>query len=119
MRQMSLCLAAALAASALLGCSRNTGRPETATRSEPPASRQSPNAASTGHDHVAESAVDRIGISEAKTLLDRGDAVFLDVRQGEAYRVGHIQGAIPMPEAEIASRVRTLPKSKKIITYCS
>ena len=104
-----------LAASLVTGCSKNTSGPV----SQAPASRQASNAATTGHDHAAESAVDRVGVTAAQALADRGEAVFLDVRQSEAYRGGHIKGAVPMPEAEIASRITTLPKNKKIIVYCS
>lgn len=108
-------LTALLGAGLLTGCSKNTSGPVSQT----PASRQPSNAASDGHDHAAETAVERVGIPEALSMVERGEAILLDVRQSEAYRGGHIKGAIPMPEAEIASRVTTLPKNKKIITYCS
>ena len=108
-------LAVLLAAGLVSGCSKNTSKPD----SQASASRQSSNAATTGHDHAAESAVDRVGVTEAQALVERGEAVFLDVRQSEAYSGGHIKGAVPMPEAEITSQITTLPKNKKIITYCS
>lgn len=104
-----------LAVGLVTGCSKNTSGPV----SQAPASKQSSNAASDGHDHVGSNRSRRVGIPEAESMVERGEAILLDVRQSEAYRSGHIQGAIPMPEAEIASRVTTLPKNKKVITYCS
>jgi len=126
MKRLRLSLVAGLAGGVLLGCvaqQKNTGSttasPETTpTRSQAQASPQSSNATG-GHDHAAETAVARMGITEAQAVANRGEAVFLDVRQPEAYRSGHIEGAIPMPETEIVSRAGTLPKDKKIITYCS
>lgn len=126
MKQLSLSLVVMVAVAFLLACAsqqKNTGSPTaspqtTPRRSQAQASPQSSTAAG-GHDHAAESAVARVGIMEAQAAVNQGEAVFLDVRQPEAYKGGHIKGAIPMSEAEIASRAGTLPKDKKIITYCS
>jgi rhodanese-related sulfurtransferase len=41
------------------------------------------------------------------------------VRQSGQYQAGHIAGAISLPEAEIPTRGSSLPKGKKLITYCS
>lgn len=127
MKRLKLSLLAALAGSALLlGCaaqqnsnsgSRTAERPGTAA-SQPQAAPQSSNNAA-GHDHAAETAVPRISIKEAEASVKRGEAVFLDVRQAPASNAGRIKGAILMPETEIALRATTLPKGKKIITYCT
>ncbi len=127
MKQLRLSLLAMVAVAFLLGCAsqqKNTGSPTasphtTPIRSQAQASPQSSNAHAAGPEHAAEAAVTRINITEAQAAVNRGEAVFLDVRQPEAYKGGHIKGAIPMSEAEIASRAGTLPKDKKIITYCS
>ena len=70
-------------------------------------------------DHAALAAVPRISVAEADALVKKGQAILLDTRQESAYRIGHIKGAISMPEGEIANRVSMLPRDKKIITYCS
>ena len=129
MKQLRLSLLAMVAVAFLLACTsqqKNTGSPTgsphtTPGRSQAQASPQSSNANAhaAGPEHAAEAAVTRINITEAQAAVSRGEAVFLDVRQPEAYKGGHIKGAIPMSEAEIASRAGTLPKDKKIITYCS
>lgn len=125
MKRLRLSLVAVLAVGVLLGCSRNsntdssTARQQTTpTRSQTQASPQSSNATG-GHDHAAETAVARIGIMEAQAAVNRGEAVILDVRAPAAYSAGRIKGAVLMPEAEIAARASTLPKDKKIITYCT
>ena len=116
-----LVLLVAILAGGAFGCTtqqHNSGNtssqatPRTQTRSTPLNS-------TPGHDHAAESAVPRINVTEAQAAIDRGEAVFLDVRQRPAYQSGHIKDAISMPESEIAARAGTLPKDKKIITYCS
>ena len=122
MKQLILSLGLALAGSVLLGCNTQQGNTGSTTRPAQPTSTRSQAQASPpagGHDHAAETAVPRIGIMEAQAAADRGEAVFLDVRQMDAFRTGHIKGAIAMPEAEIVARAATLPKNKKIITYCS
>lgn len=126
MKRLKLSLVAALAGSALLGCAaqqNSNGGSRTAERpgAAPSQPRTTPQSSydAAGHDHAAETAVPRINIAEAEAAVKRGEAVFLDVRQVPAYNAGHIKGAILMPETEIPSRAMTLPKGKKIITYCT
>ena len=118
MKQLILSLVAALAGALLIGCAgQQQNNSSSAVGRQTPASPQASNP--DGHDHAAESAVPRISVTEAEAAVRRGEAVFLDVRQAPAYTAGHIKGAITMPEAEIPSRAGTLPRDKKIITYCA
>lgn len=62
----------------------------------------------------------RISLAEFKKLHDAGQVVVLDVRSVEAYREGHIPGAISMPLTTIADRVAELKNVKQpIVTYCT
>jgi hypothetical protein len=61
--------------------------------------------------------VPRITPADANDLLLKGRAVIVDVRGEDSYRLGHIKGALWMPD--IASRTKELPRDKMIITYCS
>ena len=118
MKQLILSLVAALVGALLIGCAgqqQNNISPTVGRQT--PASPKPSNP--DGHDHAAESAVPRINVTEAEAAVKRGEAVFLDVRQTPAYTAGHIKGTITMPEAEIPSRAGTLPRDKKIITYCA
>ncbi len=125
MKQLRLWLLTILVGGVLLGCvaqqNSNSGNPTPSTQTTPTRSQASPQSPSgpPGHDHAAETAVARISVTEAEAAVKQGEAVLLDVRQAPAYTAGHIKGAIAMPESEIASRAGTLPKGKKIITYCT
>jgi rhodanese-related sulfurtransferase len=54
-----------------------------------------------------------------KDMLDRNEAVVIDVRNEATYNVAHIRGAKLIPEGEVANRSDELPKNKLIVTYCS
>ena len=114
MKKLSIFLVAAVVGAVLLGCN---SQEQNAGRARP--SPQATQSANAQHDHAAETAVPRIGVMDTQAAVNRGEAVLLDVRQPAAFSSGRIKGAILMPEAEIPSRAGTLPKDKKIITYCA
>ncbi len=64
-----------------------------------------------------EDGVPRIAPMEAHELIEKGKAIIVDVRSESSYRIGHIQGALWMPD--VATRIKELPRDKMIITYCS
>jgi hydroxyacylglutathione hydrolase len=61
----------------------------------------------------------RIVAEELKRLVAKGDAVIVDVRSQSAWDFGHIDGAIHIPLADLASRLGELPKDKLIACYCT
>jgi rhodanese-related sulfurtransferase len=61
----------------------------------------------------------RISIADAKTELEGGKAVVIDVRGEPSFKAGHIKGAKLIPLNEIAAKSDELPKDKLIILYCS
>ena len=61
----------------------------------------------------------RVTVAELKDLLDKNEAVVIDVRNQSSWDMGHIRGAKLIPEAEIANHLDELPKNKLIVTYCS
>ena len=63
--------------------------------------------------------VRRVAVGELQQMLERGEAVVVDVRTKETYAQGHIKGAILMPTAEISNRLGELPKDKQIVFYCA
>ena len=63
--------------------------------------------------------VDRIEAAEAKKLVDKGDAIMVDVRSRAAWDLGHVQGAWHIPSEELAARLAQLPRNKLIIAYCT
>ena len=62
-----------------------------------------------------------VGPSEAVTLINRKDAVVLDVRDDGEYARGHITNARHVPEKQIADRMKELEKlkSKPLIVSCA
>jgi rhodanese-related sulfurtransferase len=62
-----------------------------------------------------------VGPVEAVQLINRRDAVVLDVRDAADYKAGHITNARHIPEKDIESRMKELEKlkSKPIIVSCA
>ena len=64
---------------------------------------------------------EQISQEEAKRIMDtETDYVLLDTRTDEEFAEGHIEGAIMIPEYEIADKAETLipDKDKLILVYC-
>lgn len=61
-----------------------------------------------------------IGPEEAKTLMDQGGAIILDVRTQQEYDQGHIPGAILLPDYQVKELAEEyLPdKEQLILVYC-
>jgi predicted sulfurtransferase len=61
----------------------------------------------------------RVTVAELKDLLERNEAVVIDVRNEASYDAGHIRGAKLIPESDLVKRLDEIPRNKTIITYCS
>jgi rhodanese-related sulfurtransferase len=59
-----------------------------------------------------------ISQEELKSRLQDPGLVVLDVRPLPEYESGHIAGARSVPVPELRSRLRELPRSRKIVAYC-
>ncbi|HEU5048941.1 MAG TPA: metalloregulator ArsR/SmtB family transcription factor [Gemmatimonadales bacterium] len=59
-----------------------------------------------------------IAPEELRRRLKAGDVTLIDVRPGDEFAAGHIPGALSMPVAELADRLRELPRRKEIVAYC-
>jgi rhodanese-related sulfurtransferase len=82
--------------------------PSTATTAPPPVA------------HNDASQVPRVTVEELKKLLADKKAMVIDVRSLDAYESKHIKGSISLPLDKIqAGEVKSLPKDKQLITYCS
>jgi rhodanese-related sulfurtransferase len=62
-----------------------------------------------------------VGPAEAVQLINRRDAVVIDVRDAAEYKSGHITNARHLPEGEIDGRLKELDKvkAKPIIVSCA
>lgn len=68
-------------------------------------------------DYLGEE-VEAIGRDELRSRLGRGDVVLIDVRPGEEYEAGHIEGALSIPYDELRGRLAELPGDREVIAYC-
>lgn len=110
MRQILLCVLVVLT-SMLVGACNST---ENTTSNNPPVAQTSPIKATTHKDGIR-----RITVAELRTLVDRGEAFIVDVRNEPAYKQGHIKGAKLIPTNEVLKRTDEFPRDKTIVTYCS
>jgi rhodanese-related sulfurtransferase len=62
--------------------------------------------------------VEAIGRDELLARLRRGDVVLIDVRPGEEFSAGHIDGARSIPIDELERRLSDLPRDREVIAYC-
>lgn len=63
--------------------------------------------------------VRRVSIDELRAMLERDEAVAVDVRSKQSYDFGHISGALSIPREEVRERAGELPKDKLIVFYCA
>lgn len=77
--------------------------------------------APTQQSQPTENAIPRISVADAKSALDGGKAVIVDVRGAEFFAESHIAGAINIPLTDIESNPAgiKLDKDQWIVTYCT
>ena len=63
--------------------------------------------------------VRRIAVQDARTKLEQGQAVLIDVRSKASYDKTHAEGALSMPETEIDAHLNDLSRDKELILYCT
>lgn len=67
-----------------------------------------------------EDSMPRVSVEEAKAALEKGEALIIDVRGPDAYKAAHIKGSLEHSLSRLEqSDFKDLPKSKRIIAYCS
>jgi rhodanese-related sulfurtransferase/predicted transcriptional regulator len=68
-------------------------------------------------DYLGED-VEAIDRDELRKRLRRGEVVLIDVRPGEEYEAGHIEGARSIPIDELDERLAELPADREVVAYC-
>ena len=62
--------------------------------------------------------IQEIDPKEARTLLESGGAVALDVREPWEWQDAHIRDALHIPLDELAARLHELPQDRKLVAVC-
>lgn len=62
--------------------------------------------------------VEAIGREELLARLGRGDVVLVDVRPGEEFAAGHVEGARSIPLEELEQRLAEVPADREVVAYC-
>jgi rhodanese-related sulfurtransferase len=60
----------------------------------------------------------RMTVQEAKALYDAGNIKLIDVRTKELYDQGHIKGAVNVPQNEVGTHIKDLPRDGNLVLYC-
>src|ERR671932_1187575 len=68
-------------------------------------------------DYLGED-VEAIGRDELRQRMRRGEVILVDVRPGEEFEAGHIEGARSIPIDELDDRLAELPADREIVAYC-
>ena len=63
-------------------------------------------------------AFENINIRQIVAVALSNDAIIVDVRRPERFRVGHIPMAVNLPLSRIEKWQVTFPKSRTLIVYC-
>jgi rhodanese-related sulfurtransferase len=66
------------------------------------------------------SSIREIGALEATQLINRRDALMLDLREPKEYEGGRVPNAMHLPQSQLASRAGELEKltARPVIAYC-
>jgi rhodanese-related sulfurtransferase len=62
--------------------------------------------------------VEVIDGDELRERMRRREVVLIDVRPGEEYDAGHIEGARSIPLDELDDRLAELPNGRQVVAYC-
>lgn len=67
--------------------------------------------------------IERIDLDSALAAYTEGTAIFVDARENEFYRLGHVPGAVNLPRGgfrkEIAEFQSKVEKFRAVVVYCS
>jgi hypothetical protein len=76
-------------------------------------------AAVSDHEEETYPEIQRVSLDDAKSALDTGTAVFVDVRDANSYAESRVPGALSIPLADLEDRLGELDIADWIITYCT
>jgi rhodanese-related sulfurtransferase/DNA-binding transcriptional ArsR family regulator len=63
-------------------------------------------------------ALEPITVEDLHSRMTNGQVVIIDVRTTDNYELGHIPGALSVPQAELQDQLATLPHGQEVVAYC-
>lgn len=60
----------------------------------------------------------RVGVTEARAMVDAGDAVLVDVRTRQEWKQGHAPGAMHISLASLENQMRRIPADRTVLAIC-
>ena len=79
-----------------------------------------PDAAVPAPSQNPEDLMPRVRVEDAKAEVTSGKGVIIDVRGTDAWKAGHVEGALDIQLADLEkSDFKNIPKGKRIIAYCT
>ncbi|MDQ7844446.1 MAG: rhodanese-like domain-containing protein, partial [Armatimonadota bacterium] len=63
--------------------------------------------------------VPEVSVAETQMMMERGEAVLIDVREQWEWRTARIPGAVLIPLGEISRRADEIPAGGTVIVYCA
>jgi len=123
MRNLLIIIALASMSAVVIACSKTAASSPTpgpqATNATPDP-RFSPAPIYTApEEKPAQDDAPRISLADAKKDYDDGTAIIIDVRAEDVYKQEHVKGSLNVTFENLKEKAKSLPKDKKIITYCS
>ncbi len=61
----------------------------------------------------------RVSVEEAKSMVDGGNAVVIDVRRPDEWVTGRVEGAMHIPVDDVAARIDELPTEGDLLFICA
>ena len=123
MRNLLIIIALAVTSAFILACAKtdaSSPKPEPVATNATPDPRFSPAPVYAAPEpKAAQDDAPRISLADAKKDYDDGTAVIVDVRAEDVYKQEHVKGSLNITFENLKAKAKTLPKDKKIITYCS
>ncbi len=57
-------------------------------------------------------------VQETRGLMDRGEAVVIDIREADELAVNHVPGMVRLPLSEMQDRLDEVPTDRPVVLFC-
>ena len=78
-----------------------------------------PTPAAAAQSDIPHPEIRRISVEETQALLAKHEAITVDTRSASVYETAHVKGALNITGGDLEAKLKSLPRDKKIVTYCT